>query len=538
MYWIVIDDVFELDLRGLRDLVGLADYFTTFLYQHLKNQMKTELTYPTLDLYLYVLREGLGQSPAEVNLNRENFKRLLPLATIDGQKFDQMDEEGKYPEFEELLEGQSKTRTISWWPSSRKLDLESEWYYPVRMEDSYGVLFDCTLKYPQSAEDLTWLQSWKGPFEEKLKLFKNEVATEVQLGHTWMFSAVVPKSLSDPEKENLAQKCYETLVPDAVWKKDLVGTGSFLDGTVFELRVRNQEHWLLIFYSEEETAKTTVADFYQDWLPLFLYRHKVLWAYQNSRHLRKKLETLVVEMNRCRTEILQYTMPHWDAEKLEEALGPAEVISYQYTMQLGRLKVQSHTIDVNLDNYQTHLSNMEAKKSGIKLDGLRKFVQTGQQKYKQVQKDLAGFRPSLQVWDSLISFLRMRVEVETERREHHFQHTVSIFGVALAAGAIMASISGQFPTATPATFNETAINNHWLGGRLMTLLSWISSGLILSEAWRYSGMSILISFGVALLAGGLTAGLLKLCKWKWKWLWEWPWKWLKKSGTWLRTQKW
>jgi hypothetical protein len=505
--------------------------------------MKTELTYPTLDLFLYVLREGLGQSPAEVNLNRENFKQLLPLATIDGQKFDQMDENGKYPEFEELLEGQSKTRTISWWSSSLwssslKLDLDSEWCYPVRIEDSYGMLLDCSLKYPQPAEDLTWLQQWKGPFEEKLKSFSEKVAPEIQLGHTWMFSAVVSESLSEVEKKNLAQRCYAALVADANWKdadwkKDLVGTGSFLGGTVFELRARSHEHCLLVFYPEEETAKTTVADFYQDWLHLFWYRHKILWASKNGQDLRKELETLVIKMKQCRTEIHQYTMPHLDEEKLQDALGPAEEISYQYTTKLGQLEVQSHTIDVNLDNYQTRLSTMEAKKPGIRLDCLMKFVtQTGQPKYKQVQKDLAGFRPFLQMWDRLISYLRVRVEVETERREHHFQHTVSVFGVALAAGAIMASISGQFPTATPATFNETAINHHWLGKWLMTLLSWFSSVLCLSEAWRYSGMSILISFGVALLAGGFTAVIIGLPK-----LWKWLWKWLKKSGTWLRTQK-
>jgi len=480
--------------------------------------MKTELTYRTLDLYLYLLRQGLGQGPEQVQQNRDSFKQLLP-SIRDGQLFDQKDETGKYPEFEELEE-QSKTGTVSWWPSSLKLELDGEWCYPVRMEDSYGVLFNCSSKYPQSAEELTWLQQWKVPFEEKLKSFSEKVAPEIQLGHTWMFSAVVPESLSKAEKEDIAQRCYAALVADADWEKDLVGTGSFLGGTVFELRVRSHEHCLLVFYPKEETAKTTVADFYQDWLHLFCYRHKILWASQNGRILRKVLETLVVKMNRCRTDILQYTMPHWDAEKLEKALGPAEEISYQYTMQLGQLKVQSHTIDVNLDNYQTRLSTMEAKKPGILLDCLRKFVtQTGQPKHKQVQKDLAGFRPSLKMWDSLISYLRMRVEVETERREHHFQHTVSIFGVALAAGAIMASISGQFPTATSA-FNETAINNHGLGGTLIAVLKWIFSWFGLSDAWLSPGISVIISFGVALLAGGLTAVGI--------WLWPKLWRWLKK----------
>ncbi len=508
----------------VQDRRETAQYFT-HIASLPKNSMNTELTYPTLNLYLYVLREGLGQNPAEVNQNRENFKRLLP-QTIDGQKFDQMDENGKYPEFEELLEGQSQNRTALWWPAksdpaSPKLDLDGDpWCYPVRMEDSYGVLFDCTLKAPQSAEDLTWLQSWKGSFEEKLKLFKQEVATEIQLGHTWMFSAVVPKSLSDPEKEQLAQQCYETLMQDGIWKKDLVGTATFLGGTVFELRTKNQEHWLLIFYSEEETAKSTVADFYQDWLPLFWYRHKILWAYQNSRHLRKKLETLVVEMNRYGTEVQPYSTSRLDDETLENLqhrLENMEKIFHDYTTMLVHLEIQSHTIEVNLGNYKTRLSNMAARKAGIQLDGLRQFVtQTGKRNYKQVQKDLAGFSPVLKRLDNLIAYLRMRVELKTERREHRFQHTVSIFGVALAAGAIMASISGQFPTATSA-FNEAAISKHWLGGTLITVLKWVFSWLGLSEVWLSPGISILISFGVAFLAGGVTWLVLNLPKF-WRWL--------------------
>lgn len=482
--------------------------------------MKTELTYPTLDLYLYLLRQGLEQGPEQVEQNRENFKQLLP--PINGQLFDQKDETGKYPEFEELLEGQSETRDISWWPSSLKLELDSEWCYPVRMEDSYGVLFDCSLKSPRPAEELTWLQQWKGPFEEKLKLFSEKVATEIQLGHTWMFSAVVPESLSEADKENLAQRCYAALVADADWKKDLVGTGSFLGGTVFELRVRSHEHCLLVFYPKEETARNTVAYFYQDWLPLFCYRHKILWASQNGRILRKALEDLAIKMKRCRTDILQYTMPHLNDEKLQEKLGAAEEISCQYTTKLGKLEVQSHTIEVNLENYQARLSTMEAKKPGILLDCLRKFVtQTGQPKYKQVQKDLAGFRPSLQVWDRLISSLRVRLEMETGKRERRLQHTVSYLGVALTAGAIMASISGQFPTATSA-FNETAINNHWLGWLLITVLKWIFSWFSLSGVWLSPGISVLISFGVAILAGGLTVVVI--------WLWPKLWKRRKKSG--------
>ncbi|EDN70049.1 conserved hypothetical protein [Beggiatoa sp. PS] len=97
----------------------------------------TKLIYPTLDLFLYDLREGLGQSDAEMQQNRHGFLQKLP-TTIDESAFIQQDEKYFEPEYVELFGEQ------------RWLEFESKthegYYYPARLNDTYGLLLDCSLK--------------------------------------------------------------------------------------------------------------------------------------------------------------------------------------------------------------------------------------------------------------------------------------------------------------------------------------------------------------------------------------------------------
>jgi hypothetical protein len=44
-----------------------------------------QLIYPTLDLFLYDLRDGLGETETQINQNRVNFRKKLPLPKKDWQ---------------------------------------------------------------------------------------------------------------------------------------------------------------------------------------------------------------------------------------------------------------------------------------------------------------------------------------------------------------------------------------------------------------------------------------------------------------------
>jgi len=68
------------------------------------------LGYPTLNLFLYDLRAGLGQNEADIEQNRADFKRKLP-AHLDNALFDQLDNGLFETEYLELL-GEKKSDSV------------------------------------------------------------------------------------------------------------------------------------------------------------------------------------------------------------------------------------------------------------------------------------------------------------------------------------------------------------------------------------------------------------------------------------------
>jgi hypothetical protein len=446
-----------------------------------------KLTYPTLDLFLYDLREGLGQSEADIQQNRDNFKQKLP-KTIDENRFIQLDEKYFEPEYVELLGNEQ-----------RYSDFESEthdgYYYPVRLSDSYGLLLDCSLKKPQPEADLSWLNELQACLNNKLQ------GQTGALGQTWMFSAQLPY-VPIEEYEAIAKRCYEALIPGANYAENQLGYSDFLDGRLFELwcytspeQISENHHLIIALYPNEQTAKRAATEFYTDWMRLLMYRHKMMWAYNQSRLLKKQLKAGAVDIQAYRQQLNPYHAKSVNHKRLQKNLSQAWQTFSEYTAELNWLDSQARTIEINLHNYQTRLKRIE-EKAGQPLNCLEKFSHSVQTKYLlQVQKDHANFTPSLNLLGSLIESVRAKVAIERERRE--LQDTFALLGFALATGAIVASISGHFPTSTL----EAALDNP-IGAYLAEHIP---------KAWIPPSISIALSIGAALVAGIVT----KLVMWLW-----------------------
>lgn len=99
----------------------------------------TDLIYPNLFLFLYDLREGLGESADELDKNRKLFAGKLPESLRDA--LFQLDIAVE-TEYRELLPKQ-----IEKFPDRDK-PFEG-YYYPVRLNDTYGLLLACS--FPQNS---------------------------------------------------------------------------------------------------------------------------------------------------------------------------------------------------------------------------------------------------------------------------------------------------------------------------------------------------------------------------------------------------
>ncbi|MDM8557919.1 hypothetical protein [Candidatus Parabeggiatoa sp. HSG14] len=451
----------------------------------------TKFIYPTLDLFLYDLREGLGQTQAEIEENRHRFKQKLP--KINDEIFKQEDEQHFEPEYVELLGTQRY--------SDFKSEVYEGYYYPVRLTDSYGLLLDCSLKTQQQDDDLTWLSDLQSYINEQLN------GQMGSIGQTLMFSVQLPEVLRW-EHEAIAKRCYNALIPKGNFAENKTGQTEFLGGSLFEFwqysaqtdnksnKNNKNHHIIIIFYSDEKAAKT-MAQFYPDWIHLLLYRHKMMWAYKQSRFLKKRLKAKSVDIEECRKEIDLYSIQQFNADKLQQTLDQAWRILSNYTTALNQLEQQSRTIETNYSNYQKRLFQLE-EKTGQKLDLFRQFSEKVQEKYlHQIQMDCRNLNPELRSLENVIDYIRARVAIEDERRDRSFQETIAIWGIGLAAGAIVASISSHFPTIT-----ETEALAHPIGLFL--------SAFSIPSGWIAPGISLTLSVGAAMVAGLVTKTIILL----------------------------
>jgi len=429
------------------------------------------LGYPTLNLFLYDLRAGLGQNEADIEQNRADFKRKLP-ARFDNALFDQSDNGLFETEYLELL-GKDKVIRLSPDPDFPKHD---GYYYPVRFNDSYGLLLNCSFAADQETSDLTWLNTLQ-------KLVADCVGNQKgTLGETWVFSAQLDYLEQSAE---LATQVYKTLMPDADADENQIGQSDFLGGVIFEFwgyhSPAQVKHHVIISFYADKNALDRETEFYSDWMSLLWYRHKITWAYNQSRTVAHKLKQGAVQIQACEQKLRDSTNAQkLGSEQLQTTLNEAWHILSDYATRLDELNDQIHTIEINLGNYQKRLARL-AEKSASGLTVLTKFQSLAQEKYcLQVQKDYEGFSPKLRRLENMIGYIRASVAIREETRDRDLVNTAAIWGTGLASGAIVASLAGQLPILTETSSWQNfgvsvgfSISAAILAGLLIKIIIWL-----------------------------------------------------------------
>jgi hypothetical protein len=417
-----------------------------------------KIIYPTVNLFLYDLRDGLGDNPEEVDQHWQKFKQKLPQSFESLLTF----ESGFESEYQELLMGQ-------FGHFGRDSQGYEGFYYPVRMSDMYGLLLDCSPSDSVTPQPPQCFQNIKGEIERRLG------DHSAMLGQTWLIYGQLPEKTQNPQK--VAQLCYQALFPEANWQDDFQGKGRLLGGMVFELdsfQVKLQEtvkdnadsgvsnggcfdsrHVIIVLYPTAYAAKSG-AELIYDWMPLFAYRAKILWAYGQTRQLKQWLKQDYVTIQACLKQIRGNQHQDLPISEMKEILNRARNVVSNYTIDMDDLAYQLRTIAINLDNYQKRRATLEKKARSMQSFGgelswtdlrfLEQFSERVRTKYlRQVKRDYDNLGPGLERLEFAIATIRGLVEIERARQERKFQNNITIFGWGLGAAAIAASLSAQFP---------------------------------------------------------------------------------------------
>jgi hypothetical protein len=153
-------------------------------------------------------------------------------------------------------------------------------------------------------------------------------------------------------------------MPDSNWKQDLEGQGSFLGASIFELSryrlvikespetptniqsIQENQHVIIILFPDKASADK-LAEFYDDWMRLFHYRNKILWAYGQSRLLKQSIKNYFTAIEEETQSMNLNESKEREFEEFRQALSRVQQRLNNYTIDLKRIELQNRTIDIS-----------------------------------------------------------------------------------------------------------------------------------------------------------------------------------------------
>ncbi|MEZ2235550.1 hypothetical protein [Microcoleus sp.] len=378
-----------------------------------------KLVDPTLNLFSYTLKQGLGVGEPET--------RKVYVKFLDGlaeQLHQQLTVSFTPEQKQKFLALQEKT--VADLPFTGNLNNHpvNGRYRRWNVTDNYQLLFDGYVdgKY-ESTQVIKLIETLQYLIPQPPQL--------ENIGKTWMLSGWL-ESGTDLEGTELAKQVYKSL-----FAKDGVpqGSGEFLGGKVFEFwgdKIEDNVQLLVILYPDE-AAFRECSNFYVSWLDLLCFRHKIIWAYEKSLVLKERL------VNNYNQIVEMRNTSRLNLQKLMEAMGKLS----DFAIDLNYLELQYSTIKVNLEKYEAKLAEMKTlARPTDDLQFLQDFWNKAEQHYpKQIQKDIDNFRPCLEILRSLTDTIRGTVEIRKAESDRTFQTIVGIVGVGLSTGGTVASVA-------------------------------------------------------------------------------------------------
>jgi len=443
-----------------------------------------EIIYPSIDLFLYDLKNGLGQDDSKVNANCKAFCRKF-YGDLDPPAFQKEYEELQKSKFSEQevveLLGKNRFREL---PES----VNDGYYYPVQLGDTYALHVNYSGKLdannnpndkPQEIDDK--------PFE---KLQQNIIKDFLDgeggtIGQTWLIWGKLTAPKNSNEVKVIAKDCYTQVVTsDRHWDRDLISSGKLLDGDLFELwyvpssldfdwpkppnpgeppqevnkestgekfwnEFRKTSYHVLIWLFPDNISpdemRAQVQSVYEDFLYLLHYHHKIVWAYYQSRYQKAKLKHEFVEVQKSITQgrklSAEMKADKLNLKDLRDSLTETLTNLSDYTIELNFLDHQYRTIKINLQNYQDRIAEINRQFASSNI--LTEFGSSDiyAPKYlRQVEADLANLNPGISVLQNLANTINGIIEIEQTKSDRNLNKTIAIASAGLATSGVTATI--------------------------------------------------------------------------------------------------
>ncbi|MEA5467731.1 hypothetical protein [Spirulina sp. 06S082] len=394
------------------------------------------LIYPTIDLFLYDLRDGLGDSQEAIDRKRETFWRRLP----NGDRALVEKEEEKEGSFIELLP--KKYQPLP--------DNKNGFYYPVKLNDTLALQID----YSANLQGSTQPCKIKTLAENKKFIISDRQGKPGTLGETWLIWGQLAEI--DQNLEETAKQCY-AVFSNEPWQSDLNNRSQFKQAELFEispfstpsLNSHPFNHIVICLFPANcspQEVKTTIQTLYRELIKFFSYYHKIHWIYNQSSHVKKDLKNasrqIQETVKNLPDRVLQKSV---DLQKLQQNLTSTLTLFSVYASSLSTLEEYKYAIAVNLDNYDKSLQRLNLTNPGKTSSLFEPFRDYAREKYQpQITTDYNSASASLTLLENTIKTIEGIIQLEQTKRDRHLNKTIFVVSAGIGTASASASSVANF----------------------------------------------------------------------------------------------
>ncbi|GAB4198375.1 MAG: hypothetical protein Fur006_48030 [Coleofasciculaceae cyanobacterium] len=362
-----------------------------------------------------------------------------------------------------------KTPNNSTYPQQPQLDITAI-VYPLRIGDSYALTLN--LRRPQKLGDDAVEIARLGDFNPNHCFLPDFIKSN--LGQTLLITAFLTEAQKQQDINSLAKladQCVQnflgennpTQIPYRYQSGQLFGSPIFEYGIPGESH--SYGHILVWFFVSEETSIKFARDTYNQFPDLFLYRTKIIKAYQDSRQnyddaivKSKEIECSIGELKQ---RPQAQTLSEQELEILNTQIKSLLQLALEYSQLLRDMEFYRNSIKINRDNYTEKLKQIRAKLPTEDLSFLEEFSQTSAPHFQeQIQADLDYLVHASKLLEQAIATIRGIVEIDQAKRneqqairenlrDRNFQTTTFAIGSGLAVGGLVISASSQVTPEKP-----------------------------------------------------------------------------------------
>lgn len=302
---------------------------------------------------------------------------------------------------------------------------------------------------------------------------------QASLGQTLLVYAEVDALQKDDR--TIADACVAQLLHNQTMP-EFLAEGKLLGNSIFEYDTLStdpdQQRHVLVWLNHNSLAPE-VNEVSERLFYILLCRHKVLYAYEQSRWCDRQAKQLYSELDqnvvRNFSQIAQAPDHLQQFQTLLREQLPQK--AFEYARHLRDLSDHTTTIQTNLENYQSQLAKL-SKLPGNDLTFLQQFRDLAQNKFlRQIQVDREFLTPGQVLFQQLTETIRGLTELEQTESDRRLERTIQVVGVGLGVGAIFGSSSAFIDRPWKPPFSPNTTIHPFVSSLLVSLLAALMAAL-------------------------------------------------------------